>query len=250
MSETAKLYRVFLVEKQIRGLRSRLRTAERFLKHQEHLLGRASADHKSADEKHRRVRASILERENENQTIDERIEHLRAQMNEAKTNREYKAFLTEVNTFKAQKEQVEAAELELMTEAEELAGSLEELALQVAEREKMVEHARSECAERESEIKDRLTELEGKYTEARSDAPDDALRHYDELLERNPDDDPMASVEINDRKRHIYTCTSCMIELPKEVVSALLSHGGMTRCPSCDVILYLEEDAAETLTPH
>ena len=249
MSATAKLYRVFLVEKQIRGLRSRLRTAERFLKQQEHQFGRATAAHTAAEGKYRRLRASILERENEGQTIDERINHLRAQMNEAKTNREYKAFLTEVNTFKAQKEQVEAAELELMTEAEELAASLEQLAADRAEREKLVEHARAECAERESEIKGRLTELEGKYAEARADAPADVLRCYDELLERNPDDDPMASVEINDRKRHIYTCTSCMIELPKEAVSALLSHGGMTRCPSCDVILYLEEDAAEALAP-
>jgi len=34
-----------------------------------------------------------------------------------------------------------------------------------------------------------------------------------------------------------------------ETVSGLLSHGGLTRCPSCQVILYLEEDTAKQLQP-
>jgi hypothetical protein len=40
-----------------------------------------------------------------------------------------------------------------------------------------------------------------------------------------------------------------MIELPTETVSALLSHGGVTHCVSCQVLLYLDEDASKALAP-
>ncbi len=249
MNPTAKLYRLFLVEKQLRGLRSRLDSAERFLKQQQTLAADLKEQIETVGAQLKHHQAASLERENEAATFEEKIERLREQMNNAKTNREYKAFLSEVNTFKIEKDHAESEALDLIEKTDEVKAQLTGIESRCAERVKMVGVAKSQRKERAAEIKDRIAELEKDYAVCEADVPADALRDYKHLLQRRSDEDPMASVEVHDRKRHIYTCSACMIELPTETVSALLSHGGITHCVSCQLILYLDETAAEALAP-
>jgi len=249
MNPTAKLYKLFLVEKQLRGLRSRLDSAERFLKQQQTLSADLAEQIETVGAQLKHHQAASLERENEAATLEEKIEHLRDQMNNAKTNREYKAFLSEVNTFKTEKDRAEAEAIELIEKTEEVKAQLAGLKEQNAERVKMVGVAKSQRKERAAEIKGRVAELEKEYLVCEADVPASALKDYKHLLERRSDEDPMAAVEVHDRKRHIYNCSACMIELPTETVSALLSHGGITHCVSCQLILYLDEIASEALAP-
>ena len=60
-------------------------------------------------------------------TRDEKIEKLRAQQQTANTNREYQAFLVEINTEKLDKAKVEEQLLQLMEIVEKLAAETAEL---------------------------------------------------------------------------------------------------------------------------
>lgn len=249
VNTTIKLIRLFNVEKQLRGLKSRLLQAERFLKQQEHQIKTLDAQSATLDAEAKQLRASIANHEGEAKRLDEKVAELREQMNAAQTNKEYKAFLSEVNTFTEQKSEQESAALELLEKVEEIEGKVAELAGQREEREKVRAVAAGERDERAKEIEGRVSELESDLESRRAEVPANAIAAYDELLELNPEEDPMAPIEIANKKRHEYHCGSCMMGIPMEAVSSLLSHGGLTRCPSCTVILYLEEESIQALQP-
>ena len=250
MNVTAKLLQVFLVDKQLRGLQARLRAAERFLGEQERQLGSLGSKKTSIEGQVRQLKASTGERESEIARLDARIDELREQMNTAKTNKEYKAFLGEVNNLKEEKGKIEEEALELISKTEELQGELGRLDGEHGEREKVRSVATGDRDKRAEEVKGKVEELQAKRDELAADVPGDAMRTYEALrVQFGEDEDAMAPIEEQDRRRHEYTCGNCMMNIPIESVSALMSHGSLTRCVSCSVILYLDEDLKASLEP-
>lgn len=247
MTVTEKLLRVYRVDRKIDGLRSRLRAAERFLGQQneqiEHLGRRSTA----IESQLRQLKAAQAEAEGESAQVDEHIEELRERMNNAKTNKEYKAILVEVNTFKDKKTELEAKLLELMEKIDAHRSQRGELSEQATERSRVKKLAETERTQRADEIRDQLTALQSERDQLAADVPASVMATYKDLVDRL-EDDAMASIEIADRKRHEFHCGSCMMLLPVEAMSALLSHGSLTQCPSCGCILFVEEKDRETMT--
>lgn len=248
MSVTEKLLRVFRVDQQLQGLESRLRAAEKFHDEQSRHLDTLRSQQRQVSDQLKQLQAQIGEQEVEIKSIDARVERLRDQMNSAKTNREYKAFLLEVNTFKADRDRLEQSALELMTKADELKKQQGELDAKASERDKVRGVAASDRDKRADEIRDRVNELRAERRRLVSDVPADALSVYDEQL-RTRGDEAMAPVELQDRKRHEATCGSCMMSMPMETLSALIQGTRLIRCVSCGCILYLERETAESLQP-
>ncbi len=247
MGVTDKLHRVFVVDRQIRGLQTRLRAAERFLGDQDKQIAQLETNLNSLRSQLRQVSASASNAEGEMARLDGRINELRERMNTATSNKEYKALLTEVNTFKEQKSEIETQAVTQLETVDKLKAQIAAIEAALAERGKVRTVAVSDRDQRSDEIRDKLAELEAKRAELVSDVPGHALSVYHELVEVR-EDEAMAPIEIADRKRHEYHCGSCMMSLPVETMSALLSHGELTRCVSCGCILYLEESTRETMT--
>ncbi len=248
MDLTSKLLRVFLVEKQLRGLQTRLRSAERFHSDQSAQLQQLDTKRTSLESQLRQITAVAADQEGEVKRLDEKMAVIREQMNSAQTNKEYKAFLTEMNTYKAERDRLETGALEQMAKAEELRKQVAELAAQRGEREQVQKVAAGEKTQRADEIKDRVEELKAQRKAAAAEVPPDALKKL-ELLIKQRGDEAMAPIEVQDRKRHEYTCGSCMMSLPVESVSGLMSSGKLTFCVSCQCILYLDEEAAKAMQP-
>ena len=248
MDVTAKLLRVFLVEKQIRGLQTRLKAAERFLNEQTTQVTQLDAKKTSIDTQLKQLAAVAKQAEGEVARLDARMATLRDQMNGAQTNKEYKAFLTELNTFKLEKDKAEQSALEAMTKVDELKKQVGEVEAQRAERDKLRAVAVAERDARAAEIKDRLDELTKERVALTADVPGDSLRMLERLVNTRGED-AMAPIEIQDRKRHEFTCGSCQMSLPLDTVSGLMSKGKLTTCVSCGCILYLGEEEAKSLQP-
>lgn len=247
MGVTDALVRVYRVDKQLRDLRSRLHAAERFLKDQDSELGQLDARRASLEAQLRQTEAASLERESEAARLQARVDQLREQMNSAKTNKEYKAFLTEVNTFKADKERVDEEGLELLTKVDELKAAVAELDARRAERSKVRGVAASDRDQRADEIKGRVRELEVEREKLAGEVPPDVLGQYEALV-RQLEDEAMAPIEELDRKRHEYSCGACMMSIPVETVSELLTGGDkISRCVSCGCILYIEPELADSV---
>jgi predicted nucleic acid-binding Zn-ribbon protein len=247
MGVTDALVRVHRVDKQLRDLRARLRAAERFLKDQDSELGQLDAKRASLEAQLRQTEAAGAERESEAARLQARVDQLREQMNSAKTNKEYKAFLAEVNTFKADKDRVDEEELELLAKVDELKEALAGLNRQRDERSKMRGVAASDRDQRSDEIKGRVEELQAERDKLAADVPAEILGQYEALV-RQLDDEAMAPIEELDRKRHEYSCGACMMSIPVETVSELLTAGDkISRCVSCGCILYIEPELADAV---
>ncbi|MDX9910962.1 MAG: C4-type zinc ribbon domain-containing protein [Phycisphaerales bacterium] len=248
MTVTEKLLKVFLVDKQLRGLESRLRAAERFLGEQSGQIGTLTGKRDAIDAQLRQLNAKIGDHEGEIARFDERIATLREQMNSARTNKEYKAFLTEVNTLKADRGREEESALELIAKREELGAQRTQVESQMGEREKMRGVAEGDRNARASEIRDRVAELRTQREALANEVPPNAMKDYEKLLEVH-EDQAMAVIEVQDRRRHEFTCGACMMNLPIETVNGLLSHGNITHCVSCGVILYVDENVSNAVQP-
>lgn len=248
MSVTAKLLQVFLVEKQIRGLQSRLKGAESFLGDQVKQMGALETKRQQLQAQLKQAQVRAADSEGETKRLDAKIEAIREQMNNAQTNKEYKAFLTEINTFKAEKDRLETDALQVMGSLDDLKKQLGDLDKQVGERESVKKVAEGDRAKRHGEVGDRLTELRAERDKLATDVPPDALAILTRLVQQRGED-AMAPVEVHDFKRGEFHCGACMIALPVDHVAGLMSSGRMTRCVSCQCVLYMDEAAMQAVTP-
>ncbi len=244
MSITEKLLKLYRVDEQLRSLRSRLDGAERYSNAQNRKLTELKGAKTQTHDDMMHAAATGANFETEAKTIDERMETLRERMTSSKTNKEYTAFVTELNTIKIDKDEAESKALELMSESEDLQEKITELEGQITEREKVCEMAVKEYDERKAAIADRLAELEGEREAALADVPEYALAAYTVQLDWN-DGEAMAVVHENDRRNMEYACGACHMTIPIERLSKLLGCGDMTSCPSCQRLLYVDAELRE-----
>jgi len=249
MSVTEKLLRLYKVDRQLRGLRSRINQAKRYVDAQDRQLAELAQKRESLQSQLRQLEASVKNSETESAAMEERINGLRERLNSTTTSKEYTATLTEVNTLKADKSASEEQTLELMGRVEEINASLAEVAAQTEEREKIKAVAEADLKKRESEAAERIAELEAERAVAAEDVPVEALSSFDELAEQRDEDEVMAPVEEHSRRHLEYACGCCQTILPIELINRLCSHGDLTMCVNCGAILYAETDIKEALAP-
>jgi len=248
LNVTEQLVRLHRVEQQLRGLRQRIEAAERYLQQQIQQVQDIDARHEALVAQTRQLEAAVHNDETEMAAIDERVGKLREQMNQAKTNKEYAALLTEVNTLRADKSKVETAALERMTKLEEIRAELDALTEQRAERLNMRAVAETQRDQRAKEVEDRLSELERERAEAAEGVPQEALQAFERRAEIDPEE-IMAPIDEHSRRNFEYACGACQVMLPMETVSNLLGGGGdLTACVNCGVILYLDESLREAMS--
>ena len=241
MSVTKQLLDLFRVDKQLRGLRSRLDGAERFLSTQSTLLAELDKQKATLESQVKHLRAVIANEEGEAARIEARTAALREQMNSAKTAKEYNAFLNELNVLKEQKTGADEKVLENMAKAEESEKKLAEVLVQHAERAGIAATAKTDRDAKSAEIKDRLAELTTQRATLTSGIPPREMKMLDDLI-KTRGDEAMSAVDVLDRRSHEGSCSACMMAIPVEAVSALMS-GKLMSCPSCRCILYIEEEA-------
>lgn len=247
MSESANLLRLFRVDQQIRGLRSRLTSAEKFLAEQQRQHSELSERLASLTASLKQSKTSGAGQEGEAARIETRMAALREQMNTARTNKEYSAFLLEINALKAQKEAAEKLQLEQMEQGEVYNKQHKEMQAQLEQRAGVLAKAKADRSAKEAEIKDRLNELTKQREEVKSTVDAEHVRMLEDLIYRLGDD-AMSQVEEIDRRNHEWSCGGCRMAVPAEILSHL-ARNHVVRCPSCRCILYTEQDVVSKKLP-
>jgi predicted nucleic acid-binding Zn-ribbon protein len=241
------LQSLFRVDVQVRGLRSRLTSAERYLNGQDKLLNDLLANQQELQTRRRQLQASTGALETEVKSIDQRLEKLRGELNSASTNKQYTALLAELNTVKASRSTLEDRMLQEMEQVEKIQEQMAQLDAQIVERTKVRDHAKAELEERRNDVGHRLSELEAERQAAAAVVPADALQIFDELGE-NFEGHAMAPIEEIDRRHREYACGECNMHLPFELISMATSRSEtLVRCPSCTRILFMQEEMRGSL---
>ena len=247
MSLMDSLMQLNQVDAQVRGLRSRMDSSERYFNAQSTQLQTIQDTLQELETRNLHIKATMANHETEMAGIDERIEKLRDELNSSETNKQYTAVLTELNTVKTNRTEIEDQALDEMGSIDSIEQDIKSNQDLAADRKKMLELASTQLAERKAEIGDRLSELEKEREEAASAVPSKALAIFNSVADIY-DGEAMASIEEINRRHREYACNACNIHLPYETVSLLM--GGIdsvVRCGACTRILYLQEELRGSL---
>ncbi|MEM7627191.1 MAG: C4-type zinc ribbon domain-containing protein [Planctomycetota bacterium] len=249
MSVQEKLRQLFLLDQQIRGLRSRVDAAARRLAAQQAKLDQYQRQQSELHDQLQHAKAVAADLASDSLASEQRIEKVRQTMTSVRSNKEYSALLVEVNTLKVEQEKIQEKELEQMTRVEELETRHQEISEKVNEQSKLVELAQNEVAEGEAEIAGQLDELVKERDDAAAPIDPDTLTLYRKLND-DYEGEALAEVEEQDRRRMEYTCGACFMSLPIQVVNATLTTSDKpVVCPSCQRILYAANELKDALIP-
>lgn len=247
MSLVESLLNLHRVEGQVRGLRSRLESAERYLNAQTRLAQDLEQQIAELESRRRQIQAKIGNLEGEMAAADERLEKLRNELNNASTNKQYTALLTELNTAKLSRGEIEDRILQEMDLLEQNAEQLKDLQEQVGERRKVRTVAEGELEQRTREVGQRLAELETERQTAAEAIPAAELKIFNEMADAY-EGEAMAAIEEIDRRHREYACGACNMSLPFELVASLLGTSEvMVRCTACGRILHLQDETRGAL---
>src|SRR4051812_26030143 len=235
------LVNYYRADQRVREAQARLDAATKDVRVQERKVNDLAEKHKLAHSKLKEAQSKQGQLDLDLKTRDAHIEKLRTQQTNSKNNKEYQAFLIEINTEKVDRNKIEEELLKLMEQVEKQQGEAKDMkALLDAEKAKL-ESMRQQITERIQELQGEIDELKPARDAAREAVPPKAREQYEKLAERW-DGEALGAIAKPDRRREEYMCTACHMELVTDVYNKLHSRDDLVFCPSCRRILYIPDD--------
>jgi hypothetical protein len=185
-----------------------------------------------------RIQADRLELELKD--ADQTLVKYRAALNNAKSNKEYAAILTALNTTKADSSKIESQTLELMKNIDADQQQCDQIIQQIEQEKTQLNEIRKQAEELAKKYEAEIAEIEQQWQRAASEVGTETLETFKRVAETY-DGEALAEIEIHDNRSGIYTCGGCFMSLTTETANTLLSRDEIIRCPNCTRILYLKE---------
>jgi len=175
---------------------------------------------------------------------EDSVDKHRQALNKAKTNKEYAAILTAMNTEKADSSKVETEVLQFMEEMNKIKAEgaalekeRERLSVEVAGAQKVLQDF---DAQSKAEL-DRLTSERSKISAGIEPA---ALLVFDRAAQRH-EGEAMAGVTKLRAKGDEWACGGCNLKITLDMVNALATRDDVRLCGACGRILYIEQGAVK-----
>ena len=174
------------------------------------------------------------------QEQEEEITKLRQTLNTVRTNKEYAAILTQINTYRADNESVEERALQTMQQADDVQVESESLKGEIEVEQGRFAEVTAANAEEITRLEGMLAEVQAERDAATEGIASETLGSFDRLVE-NYDGEAMAPIEEQGAgSRASYICGGCFMTLNAEHVNALQKYDQIRNCDNCGRILYLE----------
>jgi len=227
------------VENRLRVIKSKLARCRRNVIFQENQLRgfQNGLEAKQEDIKLMRVQVDRLELELKER--DERIGKLRAVLNMAKTNKEYAAILTELNTSKADNAKLENQILDLMKNIEADDANCTEIQNQIDEQKVELDQLRKDTKVKATKYEAQIEDIQAEWDHSAKAIPLEVL----EIFKRGADTydgEVLAATVKENEKNEVFSCGGCFMRLPAETVNQLMTKDDIIRCSNCTRILVLK----------
>jgi predicted nucleic acid-binding Zn-ribbon protein len=171
-------------------------------------------------------------------TRDESIAKLRSSLNTAKTNKEYAAVLTQLNTTKADNSKIETQSLELLKNIEADEAECQEIQSQIDEQKQHLEQLRTDAEIMAGKLQIEIDEIQAEWDEVAQTIPEKPLEIFKRVTETY-DGQAVSVIEQQGGKKGAYSCGGCFMGLTAECVNLLMTKDDIIRCPNCTRILVL-----------
>lgn len=169
---------------------------------------------------------------------DESIAKLRGSLNIAKTNKEYAAVLTQLNTSKADNSKIETQVFEFMKDIEADEQECSEVSSQIEEQKQLVEKTRRQSEQSAVGYESEIVEIQKEWDAASSEIPAEVLSVFNRVADTY-DGEAVTFVDDHDSA---YACGGCFMGVTTESVNMLMTKDEIIRCQNCTRILALRQD--------
>lgn len=165
---------------------------------------------------------------------EESMKKSQGQMSLLKTNKEYQAKLTEIESYKADMSLIEEDILRIMEEIDVTKKQVDAEKNSLIDEEKKFNEKKSALNNRVKEIEGQVADLTGKRRVLTDSVEKTILKQYEHILHGK---DGLALVKVKDN-----SCLGCHMTVPHQVVNEIKMYDHLITCGICARILYLEED--------
>jgi len=192
------------------------------------------ANYKALEDKRQKLILKQKEKEGELATKEENIKKSQGQLGQLKTNKEYQAKLSEIESLKADKSIIEEEILKAMDELDQVKNELETEKNALAGEEKIYNEKKNIINSRGKDIESQLSDASGKRKILSDSVDKKILEKYEHILHGK---EGLAIVKVQNN-----SCAGCFMSVPHQVVNEIKMHERLITCEICSRILYLEED--------
>jgi len=226
------------VENRLRAVKAKLTRCRRNVVIQENQIGnlRSTFEAKKEEVQLTKVQSDRLELELKSR--EERIDKLRSSLNNAKTNKEYAAILTQLNTTRADNSKIETQVLDLLKDIEDDEAECRQIKEQIEEQKEKLEQTRKQSEEMAKKYEVQIEEIQKEWDEVANEIPPEPLEIFRRVAETY---DGEALVPIEGFDSQNYSCGGCYMSVTAESVNMLMSRDEIVRCPNCTRILVIDE---------
>ena len=235
------LVKLFQAESELREAQRRLEAATKNVRIQERRTRDLSDKLSQLQGQLKEKQAASGNLELDLKTRDAHIEKLRTQQQNAKNNKEYQAFLIEINTEKVDKGKVEEEAIKVMEAVETLQKQVSELSTQLSGEQAKLQTMKGEITNKVAELQGEIDRIQPKRDEAAAAVPPRARDAFERLAERM-EGEAMAAIQKTNPRKEEYACSECHMSLVTDIYNRLHSRDDLVFCPSCHRILYIPAD--------
>jgi len=230
------------IEIGLRRAKARLSKGEQTVKRQERRIAQLEAGLKAKRDEIRLTRLQSQRLELELKTKEDEIAKLRVALNTTKTNKDYSAILTRMNTDKAKKSKLEDQVLALMTQVDNDQAACREIEQEIEVQKQRLTEIQQQVAEKHKVIQKEIDELSVQHAQAMAEVPPKEQALFERLADRFEGEVLARIVETNGRRKE-HSCGGCYMSIPLERVNALMTRDEVVICSSCGRILMLDWNA-------
>ena len=235
------------IEYQVRKTKEKLKKGQQtILRHEQgikQLQGALAA--KREEIKQSRMRYDRLELDLKSR--EESVSRMRVALNSAKTNKEYSAILTHINTNKADLSKLEDQMLALMTQIDNDQAVCSELEENIESQTHQLTDISREISGRQEEVETELERLISQREEASQKVPEKIRSTFDRLADRY-DGEVLAEVSHSNNRKTEQSCGGCFMSIPLETVNSLMIRDDVVVCSNCGRILVLDSSRKQQPT--
>jgi len=228
------------VENRLRAAKAKLTRCRRSVIIQENQIRSLQSILETKKEEIQLTRLQCDRLELELRTRDEEVAKYRAALNNAKTNKEYAAVLTQLNTTKADNSKIENQILELLKDIDTLQAERESTRKQIDEQKQLLEQIRKKADTSSAELEVEIAEIQNEWNQAAETIPPSRLETFNRVAETY-DGQAVVEIEQSEGRSEAYSCGGCFMGIAAECVNLLMTKDEIIRCPNCTRILVLSD---------
>jgi len=171
---------------------------------------------------------------------EERVSRLRTALNSAKTNKEYAAILTQINTLKADNAKLEDSTLKIMQDVDAIRAEANGIRQEIDKETRRLQEIEQTNAAEIEKLNGMMASLVANRGEATKNLDGEGLRVFNRMAEKY-DGEAMAAIQIEGKRAPFdYICGGCYMSLNAEHANALRVRDEVRTCDNCGRILYLD----------